>query len=51
MAITNKSKDTLDDFIDSLDLKSLDWAGPIDERFSTAPIFESSLVDLLKRIA
>lgn len=31
MAISNRYKNNLEDFIDSLDAKSLDWPGPINK--------------------
>ena len=45
VAILNQYKDTLDDLIDSSDSESLDWAGPIDERFCNAPMSKGSLAD------
>lgn len=50
VAISNQYKDTLDDFIDSLDLESPDQSGPIDERSYNALISEGNLADLLERI-
>ena len=49
VAIPNQYKDTLDDFIDSSDSKSLDWAGPIDKRSRNAPMSKDSSADLSKR--
>ena len=47
VAIPNQYKNTLDDFIDNLDLKLPDWAGPIDEKSRNAPMSENSLADFL----
>lgn len=48
MTISNWYKDTLDNLIDSLDLESLDWAGPIDEKFYNALMSKGNLVNFLK---
>ena len=48
MIIFNLCKDTLDGFIESLDLEFLDKAGVIIERFRNTPKFESSLANLLE---
>ena len=48
VTISNQYKDTLDDFIDILDPKSLDRVGPINERSRNTPMFESSLADFFK---
>ena len=48
VAIPNQYKDTLDDFIDSSDLWSPDWARLIDKRSHNALISESSSTDLSK---
>lgn len=49
MAIFNQYKNTLNDFTNSLDLESLDWAKLIDERSHNASIFEGNLANFLER--
>lgn len=48
MAIFKQYKDILDELIDSSNPKSLNWAGPIDEKSYNALISKSNLADLLK---
>lgn len=46
MGISNKYKDTLDDFIDTSDPETFDWVGQIDVRSYNTPMFENNLADL-----
>lgn len=46
MAILNRYKDNLDDFINSSDPESPDWPGPIDEGSRNIPRFASNLMAL-----
>lgn len=46
VAICNRYENILDEFINSSDPKSPDWAGLIDERFRNAPMSKSNLTDL-----
>lgn len=48
VAISNKSKNFLNDFIDSLDPECLDWAKLIDKKSYNAFRSEGSLVGLSK---
>lgn len=48
MAILNKYKDTLDNFINSSDKESLDWLRLIDKRSCNAR-FEGGLMDYSKK--
>lgn len=49
MIIFNQYKDTLNDFIDNLDPKSLDLAGLIDKRFRNILKSKKNLINLLER--
>lgn len=49
MTISNKYKDTLDNFINSSDPESLYRARPIDERSHNAPRFKNSSADLSEK--
>lgn len=49
MAISNQYKDTLNDFIDSSDLKPLNWTGSIYKTFLNALRSKGNLADLLEK--
>lgn len=48
MAIPNQYKETVNDFIDSSDPESPDWAGLIDKRSHNATVSEGNLADFLE---
>lgn len=48
MAISNKYKNTLDNFINNSDTKSLDWPGLIDKGSHNMPKSKSSLTIFLE---
>lgn len=49
VAIFNQYKNILKDLINSLDPKSLDWAGLIDKKSCNALMSEGSSIDLLEQ--